>query len=116
MAKVHGNKHPELIEIETLFTASAQELLSHMKNEEMILFPYVRTMESKLNPKQAHFGSIQNPIKMMMYEHNTEGERFRKFAKLSNNYTPPEDACATYKVAYELLNEFEDDLHLHIHL
>ena len=116
VAKVHGERHPELIEIEQLFTASAQELLSHMKKEETILFPYVRTMAADAQTQQPHFGTVQNPIKMMMHEHDTEGERFRKISSLSNNYTPPLDACTTYKVAFSMLKEFEDDLHLHIHL
>jgi regulator of cell morphogenesis and NO signaling len=53
---------------------------------------------------------------MMMHEHDTEGERFRKIAQFSNDYTPPADACGTYKVTFSLLKEFEDDLHTHIHL
>lgn len=65
---------------------------------------------------QAGFATVQNPIKMMMQEHDVEGERFRKMSSLSDNYTPPSYACNTYKVAYSLLKEFEDDLHLHIHL
>ena len=116
LSKVHGERHPELIEIEQLFTASAHELLSHMKKEEKVLFPYVRTMAANAQAKQPNFGTVQNPIKMMMQEHDTEGERFRNISLLSNNYTPPSDACTTYKVAFELLKEFEEDLHLHIHL
>ena len=52
----------------------------------------------------------------MEQEHETEGERFREIAELSTNYTPPSDACSTYRVAFALLKEFENDLHLHIHL
>ncbi len=62
------------------------------------------------------FGSVQNPIAMMHHEHDTEGERFRKIAALTANYTPPGDACNTYRVTYAMLKEFEEDLHLHIHL
>ena len=116
VAKVHGERHPELLEIENLFTASAQELLAHMQKEETILFPYVRKMAVKENRQKPPFGTIQNPIEVMMHEHDTEGDRFRKIAALSNNYTPPQNACATYKVAFALLKEFEEDLHLHIHL
>jgi regulator of cell morphogenesis and NO signaling len=53
---------------------------------------------------------------MMMHEHDTEGERFRKINALTGNYHPPLDACSTYRITYSLLKEFEDDLHLHIHL
>ena len=63
-----------------------------------------------------HFGTVENPIAMMMEEHDTEGGRFREIAELTNDYTPPADACNTYKVTYAMLDEFEKDLHLHIHL
>jgi len=62
------------------------------------------------------FGTVQNPIEAMMQEHTNEGDRFRKIEELSNNYTPPQDACNTYGVTLGLLKEFEQDLHLHIHL
>ena len=118
ICEVHGNEHPELFEIKTQFNASAEELKSHMKKEEMILFPFVRQMINapKDSLATSPFGSIQNPINMMMHEHSTEGERFRKIVELSNNYTAPKDACNTYKITFALLKEFEEDLHLHIHL
>ena len=65
---------------------------------------------------EPHFGTVENPIQMMMNEHTAEGERFRKIETLSGNYTPPVDACNTYRVTFALLKEFEADLHLHIHL
>jgi regulator of cell morphogenesis and NO signaling len=116
VAKVHGERHPELLEIEALFTAAAHELLSHMRKEELILFPFVRNMTSNSDFQQPPFGTVVNPIEMMKQEHDTEGERFRKISALSNQYTPPLDACTTYKVAFALLKEFEEDLHFHIHL
>lgn len=120
LCKVHGSNHPELFEINKEFNVSAGELASHMKKEEMILFPYVRKMVNSGNsneqPAGPEFDTVRNPIQMMMAEHDTEGERFRKISELSNNYTPPEDACTTYKVAYSMLRDFENDLHLHIHL
>lgn len=119
IASVHGDKHPELLEIRQLFAESTSDLTAHMKKEEMVLFPYIRHLvQSNPTTKQLQvpFGTVQNPIQMMMHEHDTEGERFRQIARLSNDYTPPKDACNTYKVTYALLQEFEDDLHQHIHL
>jgi regulator of cell morphogenesis and NO signaling len=120
ICRVHGEHHPELFEISKQFNASAGELAQHMKKEELILFPYVRKLvkakREGLKIDAPQFGTVQNPIHMMMDEHTTEGERFRLIAELSNNYTPPEDACNTYKVTLALLKEFEEDLHLHIHL
>jgi len=120
LCNVHGNNHPELFEINQLFKDSAEELAAHMKKEEMILFPFVKEM---INATKSHdsigkpfFGTVKNPISAMMNEHETEGERFRAILALTNNYTPPEDACNTYRVTYAMLQEFEQDLHKHIHL
>src|SRR5690606_25026718 len=86
-----------------------------------ILFPYIRKMLKKFKDGSLivdapYFRSVRNPIKMMMQEHENEGNRFGKIAALSQNYTPPADACNTYRVTYALLDEFERDLHRHIHL
>ena len=117
---MHGQRHSELHEIKTLFFEGSEHLLAHLKKEELILFPYIRAMvesqEKNYPLARPHFGEIDNPIQMMEVEHQTEGERFRKIAQLSNHYTPPEDSCQTYQVTYALLQEFEADLHRHIHL
>lgn len=118
--RVHGARHPELDEVYNLFSASAGELTMHMKKEELILFPYIKKMVSSKKHSEAlstpGFGSVQNPIQNMMHEHDNEGERFRRIEEITNGYQPPKDACATYKVSFSLLKEFQDDLHLHIHL
>lgn len=116
ISKVHGASHPELLEIEDLFIASAHELLEHMQREETILFPFIRKMATGEKIQKPAFGSIKNLIETMMQEHVTEGERFVKIATLSDDYNPPQDACTTYKVAFSMLQEFEADLHKHIHL
>lgn len=119
IVRVHGGHHPELAEVEQLFKESAGELTVHMKKEEFMLFPYIRKMVNAQKegiPVQAPFGTVQNPIQAMMHDHDGEGERFRRIAGLTGNYTPPADACNTYRVTLSLLKEFEEDLHLHIHL
>ncbi len=120
ICRVHGNHHPELFEINALFREATENLAMHMKKEELILFPFIREMvlvkKNGIPFPKPHFGTVQNPIQMMMHEHDNEGERFRKIETLSNHYTPPNDACNTYRVTFALLKEFEADLHLHIHL
>ncbi|HLV14928.1 MAG TPA: iron-sulfur cluster repair di-iron protein [Xanthomarina sp.] len=120
LCKVHGGRHPELFKINELFIASTSELAAHMKKEELILFPFIKKMVKAQIDKSVisspQFGTVKNPISTMMQEHENEGERFREIAELSNNYTPPADACNTYKVTFAMLDEFEKDLHLHIHL
>ncbi|MBO3098820.1 iron-sulfur cluster repair di-iron protein [Gelidibacter pelagius] len=120
LCKVHGQRHPELLEITTLFIGCAKEMASHMKKEELILFPFIKRMVkaqmegTKIESPQ--FTTVENPIALMKHDHELEGDRFRKIVELTNNYTPPADACNTYKVTFAMLDEFEKDLHLHIHL
>ena len=120
VTRVHGENHPELYEINQLFSDSADALLHHLEKEENILFPFIKEMseaESRGEKlKLPFFGTVNNPIQMMHEEHDDEGERFRKIATLSNDYTPPENACNTYRVTFALLQEFEEDLHQHIHI
>ncbi|MDD7887942.1 iron-sulfur cluster repair di-iron protein [Flavivirga sp. 57AJ16] len=120
LCKVHGEKHPELLKIDAHFKASAGELAAHMKKEELILFPFIKKMIHATISQSAieapHFGTVENPIAMMKGEHDNEGVRFREIAKLTNDYTPPADACNTFRVTYAMLEAFEKDLHLHIHL
>ncbi len=117
---VHGSNHPELFEVREIFERAANELIMHMKKEELILFPYIKRISESIRQHvslhAAPFGSVENPIAMMKHEHNTEGDYFRSIAALTNQYTPPADACNTYKVTFAMLKQFEEDLHLHIHL
>lgn len=120
VAKVHGHHYTEVVEINKLFTEVANELTTHMKKEELILFPFVKKLvvadAEGRNIEKPHFGTINNPIAMMEDEHENAGDLFKTIAKLSNNYTPPEGACNTFRALYAKLEEFEQDLHQHIHL
>ena len=120
IVEVHGEAHPELAEIKAHFDACAGELTSHMKKEELILFPHIRAMVQAVHSGNktvsTPFGMVQNPIRMMMHEHDIEGERFRRIRELTRQYVAPADGCATYRAAFAALHAFEDDLHMHIHL
>lgn len=120
VAKVHGNHYTEVIKVNELFHTVANELISHMQKEEQILFPFIKKLvEAKKTEKKniiAPFGTVKNPIQMMEHEHESAGDIFKNIAELTNNYTPPKEACNTFKVLYAKLDEFEKDLHQHIHL
>ncbi|MCB0464274.1 MAG: hemerythrin domain-containing protein, partial [Aequorivita sp.] len=117
---VHGHHYTELGEIEALVSQVVQAMAAHQKKEELILFPFIKRLvkaEREGNEVPAiHFGTVENPIKMMEEDHEEAGEILRKISKLSNNYTPPQGACNTYCAFYAKLYEFEQDLHQHIHL
>lgn len=119
-AEVHGDVRPELKEIKDLFIQGAGELTVHMRKEELLLFPFVRKLVAAENEDYSvpapDFGTVESPVSAMMKEHENEGERFRRISELSSDYTAPAGACNTYRAAYALLGEFEEDLHLHIHI
>lgn len=118
VAKVHGKEHEEVVAIFDLFKEAANELTSHMMKEENILFPYIKQLVNEKNAvnEGCSFGTVKNPIRMMEHEHDVVGDIFKTIRELSNDYTPPEDACTTYRITYKKLEEFENDLHQHIHL
>ena len=114
IANVHGDHHPELIEVASLFTRINEELLQHLKNEEEILFPAIK--EAEKNSSSQVKETIVSEITRMQDEHEFAGGAMDKINVLTNNYFIPEDACNTYRVSLKLLEQFEDDLHIHVHL
>jgi regulator of cell morphogenesis and NO signaling len=120
VCSVHGKNHPELLHVHATFRGLALELSTHMMKEEMVLFPYVVRMEEAVIQKEpilpAPFGTVQNPVAMMMHEHDDAGEALRAMRQTSAGYTPPSDACVSYQTLYKALADFEADLHQHIHL
>ena len=117
---VHGQSHPELLQLRSTFAALAQELGMHMMKEEVVLFPYILRMEEAVIAHESilppPFGTVQNPINMMEQEHDSAGSALRTMRQASNGYTAPAEACVSYQALYRALAEFEADLHQHIHL
>src|SRR5690606_2492271 len=120
ITRVHGNRHPELEEIRDIFNDVGGELTVHLKKEELMLFPFIKKLEqASLEGVQAQsplFKSVKAPVDMMMDDHAEEGGKLMRIAELTNRYEVPADACNTFMVTYNLLDEFERDLHIHIHL
>ena len=114
IANVHGDHHPELIEVESLFAKINEELLQHLKNEEEVLFPAIKKAEK--NASAEVNSTIVSEITRMQGEHEFAGGAMDKINILTNNYLIPEDACNTYRVSLKLLEQFEDDLHIHVNL
>jgi regulator of cell morphogenesis and NO signaling len=116
----HGQNHPELLEIQSQFQILRAELEPHMLKEERILFPYITRLEAASAANQpapfAPFGTAQNPITVMMREHDAAGEILRAIRELSKDFTTPADGCISYQTLYKALEELEADLHQHIHL
>jgi regulator of cell morphogenesis and NO signaling len=116
----HGENHAELIEVGTLFARLCDELRPHMMKEERVLFPYIAALEvstaRETAPPFAPFGTVKNPVRMMMSEHDAAGDILRELRAAARDYAAPEDACMSYRALYHALEGFEADLHQHIHL
>ncbi|HMK31185.1 MAG TPA: iron-sulfur cluster repair di-iron protein [Terriglobales bacterium] len=113
---VHGKNHPELATVQAAFAALGSELATHLMKEEQILFPYVRQMAVAGKCGPSCFGTVENPIRVMRMEHDGAGEKLREMRQATNNYALPADACFSYGTLFSSLEEFEQDLHQHIHL
>lgn len=120
LAEKHAERYPWVVSLRDVFLGLKAELDMHMRKEEMILFPFIVRMEQAAldgaGPVFAPFGSIRNPITMMEMEHDSAGNALREIRRLSTGYTPPEDACSTFRATLDALEKLEADLHLHIHL
>lgn len=120
VAAVHGRRHPELNQIYHEFTSLYEEMISHLDKEEELLFPYIKELvearRKGQKPDEPEFGEAANPVSMMEDEHDKAGTVMQIIRELSNDFTPPDDACTTYRLLFENLEAFEKDLHKHVHL
>lgn len=120
VVSVHGKNHPELARMRELFGELGQELFAHLAKEEQILFPYLvqaeRAAQTGEPAPHSCFGTVQNPVRMMMTEHDAAGDALRELREITSNYVPSADACISYKTLYQAMEAFEKDLHQHIHL
>jgi regulator of cell morphogenesis and NO signaling len=116
----HGENHPELLEVGALFARLCDELRPHMLKEERVLFPYVIALESAVAQRSpapfAPFGTVSNPVRMLMSEHDVAGDLLRELRATTRDYAAPGDACMSYRTLYNALADLEADLHQHIHL
>ena len=115
----HGARHADvLIPLAETFRPMKEELDGHLMKEEMILFPLIRHLAKGAGAqgRDFHCGTVQNPIRVMAMEHESAGGALVRLRELTGGYTPPEDACNTYRAFYAELADMERDLHRHIHL
>lgn len=116
----HGGSHPELAAIEKEFLGLGQEMYAHMQKEEQILFPYieklVRAREGQQPLEPPFFQTVRHPVHRMMEEHDSAGRALQGIRSLSTGYRTPPGACKSYREVYRSLEEFEANMHAHVHL
>lgn len=113
--QVHGAREPHLLEgISSIVGELSAELDSHMRKEELVLFPAIRSLEAG-DARYAAF-PIAAPVAMMEQEHDHAGSLLAQLRTMTGGYAPPDWACRTFRALYEGLEELERDMHVHVHL
>jgi len=115
IAAVHGPGNPALVEVRDVFAGLREELESHLLKEEQVLFPMIKQLDTASRQPDFHCGSVRFPIQVMEHEHDDAGAALVRLRALTVGYTPPAEACNTYRAALAGLAELEADLHRHIH-
>lgn len=116
----HGDNHPELKYIYSLFAQLLQELDTHFMREEKVVFPFIKALVTakKTGSREVldRQPSLTEPIRIMEVDHEAAGDILAEMKKIANGYNPPADACNSYQFLYKKLKELDEDLHQHIHL
>jgi regulator of cell morphogenesis and NO signaling len=120
IAEVHGSNHPEVIEIATVFDKIATDMAAHLREEEEVLFPAIKRIDAArkagTEPDADDLKVIKECLRKLDLEHDAIGDAVHEIRRLAQGYAIPDDVCTTFAVTYQKLNEFEDDLHKHVHL
>ena len=119
VAEVHWMQHEEVVLISNSLSKGISEIAEQLSIEETIIFPFINKIigQEYLNTKldENELVTLKNAIKSIDKGFKNTGDIFKKISKLSKNYTPPSGACNTFKLLYEKLQEFEQELHKFIH-
>ena len=120
VASKHGKRHSELYKVSELFVDLSNQMIHHIHKEETILFPRIQQLEQNgFEPIPfdiKHYQYLELPIIDMEDDDEDAGDKMGLIRKLTNNYTPPDDSCTTFKLLYAGLKSFEMDLHRYVHL
>jgi len=120
IASVHGERHPEVIRIAVLFEKIATDMVAHLKEEEEVFFPALKRAEaartSGNQPDARDRETIRDSLVRLHREHEEVGDAIHEIRRLANGFRIPEGVCNTFMLTYRKLDEFEEDLHKHVHL
>jgi len=115
VAKVHGERYPVNLEIYRLYTKLSKELLEHLEDEEENVFPLIKSYVNN-GERTVDSETYKAALQKLVEDHEEAGEVMAQISELSNRFTPPADACTTYRILYQNLEGFEQNLHKHVHL
>lgn len=116
VARIHGERHPEVLQLKPVLDGLLMELGLHLRKEEEILFPMIRALAGGSSASGGCGMGPEGPMQVMEHEHESAGAALRRMRSLTDGYRLPEDACMTFRALYSGIQELEEDLHRHIHL
>ncbi|MFC0471422.1 iron-sulfur cluster repair di-iron protein [Halalkalibacter kiskunsagensis] len=112
--RVHGAGQPHLAMIHRLFHELRVELEQHLIKEETEDFPLILELEQ--NRTEENVNKLLKVVEELENEHSHAGNILKELRDVTNDFTPPEGACGTYRLVYQRLEHLESDLFQHIHL
>ena len=117
----HVKKYPFLAEVEITYNQLYKEVFPHMKQEEEILFPYIKQIYHAYTSQESYASllvrTLRKPVEeVMQKDHESAMKHLHKIRVLTNDYTCPSVACVSHRVNYSKLRELDNDLAQHIHL
>ncbi len=120
-AKEHGKKFTYLNELENQFDTLAHTLMDAVRQEEEVLFPYIRHLAHAHKHKEPYAAllikTLRKPVEDAMFSsHESVLEIIKTIRKLTESYTPPENVCISHRVVLARLKELDNDLMHHLHL
>lgn len=112
---VHGDRHPELTEVQRLYRELRADFEPHLRSEEEILFPGVRQLDATPTATNTDTQQLAELTVSIAEEHEVVGELLEELRRITDGFTPPADGCASYQACYRGLADLESDTHLHVH-
>lgn len=115
LAEDHGERHPELRDVEAVFASVATRMREHMAAEESELFPVVESLDAGESLTQLEAQQFRDTLESLEDDHSAIVADFDRIATLTNNYEVPEAAGEWYRTMLYRLKRLERDTCRHVH-
>lgn len=115
VAVVHGDHEPRLLELRRVFESFHAAMVNHTKEEDERIFPAIRQLDAAAADKTTVGSGLKASFHKLESEHDNAGNALVQFKELTDNHTPPEWACNTFRALYDGLKQLEGNMHQHVH-
>lgn len=115
VADVHGNRHPELVELRRVFGRLGLDLAEHRIEEVEVVFPMCRALDAARHRPDSYWRTVKNPVGVMIGEHEDLARTLEELRELTAGFDPPLDACDAHQAMLKNLAALERRLRIHVH-